>query len=145
MNTLLKTLAYSGCGIILMSQHLQAEQMMQQQSQTSPLKAALIGHKPNWHRLVLRFPSSHIQLIPSEKSRLERLLDQTIVDNPSYKAYITAGPVSSEQNTVIQQTAKLRSHAVARVVYPYAHNIQLSYSADLQPDLVVVEFRLPAE
>ncbi|MEN9848994.1 MAG: hypothetical protein RL368_1734, partial [Pseudomonadota bacterium] len=60
--------------------------------------------------------------------------------NPEYTVQILSGTEPVENNALSPQSLKLRSQAVARIIYPYTQNIKMQYRPAVKVSTMIVEF-----
>jgi hypothetical protein len=109
------------------------------------------SHNPNMHpashddieetnyRIILRVKSLHTHLDDADRIRLEEALTRLSV-NHDYNVKILSGTEPVENNALSPQSLKLRSQAVARIIYPYTQNIKMQYRSSLKMSTMIVEF-----
>ncbi len=93
----------------------------------------------NANRVILKFKSLHTHLDDSDRERLEEALTRLSV-NPEYTVQILSGTEPVENNALSPQSLKLRSQAVARIIYPYTQNIKMQYRPAVKVSTMIVEF-----
>lgn len=93
----------------------------------------------NANRVILKFKSLHTHLDDADRERLEEALTRLSV-NPEYTVQILSGTEPVENNALSPQSLKLRSQAVARIIYPYTQNIKMQYRPAVKVSTMIVEF-----
>lgn len=91
------------------------------------------------YRIILRVKSLHTHLDDADRIRLEEALTRLAV-NHDYNVKILSGTEPVENNALSPQSLKLRSQAVARIIYPYTQNIKMQYRPSLKMSTMIVEF-----
>lgn len=89
-------------------------------------------------RIIFNFKELETKLTTDEKNYLIDMLQQLDIA-PSSRVTISAGPAPTASTILSPPIAKLRTQAVARMVYPYSQTIKMLYQPKLPQNTIVID------